>query len=115
MIRTLGRHVDVEGLIADAEEEGRAVTVVDVQDSKQATLEAFAEALDFPQWFGANLDALEECLHHVADESEGEREIVVDHAARLQRADDSAHSGLLAVLAEIAFAHPRFHITVLER
>lgn len=115
MIRTLGDRVDLDGLIADAQEEGRTVTLVEAQDSKQATLEAFAEALDFPQWFGVNLDALEECLHHVADHSDGERELILDHARRLQQADDRAHSGVLVVLAEIALAHPLFHITVIER
>lgn len=30
--------------------------------SKQALLEALAEALDFPAWFGGNWDALEDCL-----------------------------------------------------
>ncbi len=31
-------------------------------DSKDAMLKAIAEALGFPQWFGGNWDALEDCL-----------------------------------------------------
>ena len=66
MIRHLGPHTDVEGLVADAREEGREVHVVRAGPTKEATLAAFAEALDFPAWFGGNLDALADCLGHLA-------------------------------------------------
>jgi hypothetical protein len=31
-------------------------------DAQQGVLEAIAKALDFPEWFGRNWDALEDCL-----------------------------------------------------
>ena len=62
MIRHLGPHTDVEGLVADAREEGREVHVVHAGPTKEATLAAFADTLDFPAWFGGNLDALADCL-----------------------------------------------------
>lgn len=34
--------------------------------SKDEVLAAFAEALDFPEYFGRNLDALADCLHDFA-------------------------------------------------
>ncbi len=34
--------------------------------SKDQVLDAFAAALDFPDYFGRNLDALAECLHDFA-------------------------------------------------
>ena len=71
MIRHLGPHTDVEGLVADAREEGREVHVVVAGPTKEATLAAFAEALDFPAWFGGNLDALADCLGHLARTAEG--------------------------------------------
>ena len=71
MIRHLGPHTDVDGLVADALEEGREVHVVHAGPTKEATLAAFAEALDFPAWFGGNLDALADCLGHLARTARG--------------------------------------------
>ena len=115
MIRHLGPHTDVEGLVADAREEGREVHVVVAGPTKGATLTAFAEALDFPAWFGGNLDALADCLRHLARTVDGDWELVVDGVAELAREDPFAFAGLSGLLGEVALSHPRFHITVVER
>jgi hypothetical protein len=115
MIRHLGPHTDVAGLVADAREEGREVHVVQAGPTKESTLAAFAEELDFPTWFGGNLDALADCLHHLARTEPGEWELVVDGVAELGRADPRAMAGLRGVLGEVALAHPRFSITVVDR
>lgn len=115
MIRHLGPRADVDGIVADAVAEGREVHVVTAADTKAATLEAFADALDFPAWFGGNLDALADCLHHVARHAEGEWELVVDGLAALGREDPFVLAELRGVLGEVALAHPRFHVTVVER
>ncbi|HET7820637.1 MAG TPA: barstar family protein [Ornithinibacter sp.] len=115
MIRWLGPHTDVEGLVADAREEGREVHVVNAGPTKEATLAAFAQALDFPAWFGGNLDALADCLGHLARTAPGEWELVVDHAAELARDDPFAFAGLSGLLGEVASSHPRFHVTVVDR
>jgi hypothetical protein len=115
MIRWLGPHTDVEGLVADALEEGREVHVVHAGPTKEATLAAFAQALDFPAWFGGNLDALADCLGHLARTAQGEWELVVDHAADLARDDPFAFAGLSGLLGEVASSHPRFHVTVVDR
>ena len=115
MIRRLGPHTDVEGLVADAREEGREVHVVHAGPTKEATLAAFAQALDFPAWFGGNLDALADCLGHLARTAEGEWELVVDHVAELARDDPFAFAGLSGLLGEVAPSHPRFHVTVVDR
>ena len=115
MIRWLGPHTDVEGLVADALEEGREVHVVNAGPTKEATLAAFAQALDFPAWFGGNLDALADCLGHLARTAQGEWELVVDGVAELARDDPFAFAGLSGLLGEVASSHPRFHVTVVDR
>ncbi len=66
--------------------------------SKTETLDAFALALDLPEWFGRNLDALADCLRDLEDP------VVVlwDGWAPLAREDHDAFTGLLGVLAERA-------------
>lgn len=115
MNRTLGPKTDVTGLIADAREEGRTVHVVRATGTKAGTLEAFARDLDFPGWFGHNLDALYDCLDHLLDTSDGPWELVLDHAATLRVADDRAYDGIRAVLADLALKHPASNLTVIDR
>lgn len=52
------------GIVSAARTAGLAVFEVSLQRrcAKQGFLEAMAAALDFPAWFGANWDALEDCL-----------------------------------------------------
>jgi hypothetical protein len=115
MIRHLGPHTDVEGLVADARDEGREVHVVVAGPTKEATLAAFADALDFPAWFGGNLDALADCLGHLARTADVEWELVVDGVAELARDDPFAFAGLSGLLGQVAMAHPSFHVTVVDR
>lgn len=114
-MRILGDRVDLDGLIADAVEEGRQVQVVHGAATKQATLDAFSDALNFPEWFGVNLDALADCLDTFAREAEGEWEIVWDDAAALRAADPRAAAGIESVLADVTEDHPRIHMTVINR
>lgn len=59
---------DVEALEAAAAENDFAVWRVDLAEvrSKQELLDAIARELAFPEWFGANWDALEDCLTDLA-------------------------------------------------
>lgn len=114
-MRVLNDRVDLEGLIADAVEEGRQVQVVHGRATKAGTLEAFSQELNFPEWFGMNLDALADCLDTLARESEGEWEIVWDDAADLRRTDPRAASGIEAVLADLDEAHATVHVTIIDR
>jgi len=115
MIRWLGPHTDVDGVVADARDQGREVHLVRAGPTKEATLAAFADALDFPAWFGGNLDALADCLGHLARTAENEEEIVVDAVAELAREDPFAFAQLSGLLGEVAARHPRFHVTVVDR
>jgi len=114
-MRILGDRVDLDGLVADAAEEGRVVRVVRGGATKDATLAAFSEALNFPEWFGMNLDALADCLDTFARDGEGEWEIVWDGAAALRRTDPRAASGIESVLADLDADHSRVHVTIIDR
>lgn len=46
---------------------GRRSLVIPPADSKKAVLETFGAALDFPEHYGVNLDALNDSLHDFVD------------------------------------------------
>ncbi len=66
--------------------------------SKDGMLDAFAEALAFPEYFGRNWDALEECLHD-ATLSAG---LCIDRAGIPESADPESWEILLDILAASA-------------
>ena len=115
MIRTLGPKVDLAGLIADAEAEGREVHLVRAGATKAQTLAAFASALDFPGWFGHNLDALADCLDHLASRATQPWELIVDQLATLAAKDHRAYVGISVLLADLAFKHPTWQVTLIDR
>ncbi|HEX9226801.1 MAG TPA: barstar family protein [Arthrobacter sp.] len=55
---------ELQALAADA---GRRTLLVPAADTKRAVLETFAEALDFPEDYGVDFDALNDTLHDFAD------------------------------------------------
>lgn len=122
MIRILGEHTDVAGLLADAAEEGRAPVLVSVRagarhtgTDKAATLDAFGAALTFPDWWGRNLDALADCLDDYGHDLDGEVEVVWDHAASLRSTDADAADAITEILTEATERYPRLHVSVVER
>src|SRR6476661_3319181 len=57
----------LEELRAQVHDAGRRALVIPAADSKKAVLQTFGEALDFPEHYGVNLDALNDSLHDFAD------------------------------------------------
>jgi len=55
---------ELQEQISDA---GRRTVMVPPATTKQAVLEVFAQVLDFPEYYGVNLDALNDSLHDFAD------------------------------------------------
>jgi len=97
------RAPDVRGLRA-ADAPGLDVVPVSLSgvDSKEALLERFAAALAFPDWFGGNWDALEDCLGDLSWRADAGRLLVIEGFEQLQaRAHDDFHV-LLDVLADVA-------------
>ncbi len=94
---------DLPGWAAAAGEAGLQVFRIDfapVRD-KDALLAAIGEAMDFPEWYGGNLDALADCL---ADLGWRPAEGYVAIIDRCDAAARSAPGDLLAVLRIFADA-----------
>lgn len=72
------------------------------------TLDAFADALDFPDYFGRNLDALLDCLRDLAPAPD----LVWAKASALRAADPEGYAGILRVLRQWQAEHPgnRIHL-----
>lgn len=70
-------------------------------DTKDEFLERIARALDFPSWFGGNLDALADCLADVGADARG---VVVlwDGWGPFARADERGFGRTLDVLRQRA-------------
>ena len=66
---------------------------------KQALLERIARALDFPQWFGGNWDALEDCLTDLSWLKAGGHVLMFEDAAQLPRDDRGVLADILAAAA----------------
>ncbi len=68
---------------------------------------ALAESLNFPNWYGRNLDALYDCLTDFHEEAE----IRILHEASLKENLGNYALLLLKVLQEAARANPRIRLT----
>ena len=66
-------------------------------DTKPAFLAAVGEALDFPDHYGQNFDALADCLHDIGGGRDGVI-LLWDGWSTLARADEKAFSIALSVL-----------------
>jgi RNAse (barnase) inhibitor barstar len=56
----------IDELRDQARDAGRGSLVIPAADSKKGVLAAFGEALQFPEHYGVNLDALNDALHDFA-------------------------------------------------
>jgi Barstar (barnase inhibitor) len=89
-------------------------------DSKAAFLAAVGEALDFPDYYGQNFDALADCLHDVGRGVAGVAGVagvvlLWDGWATLARADERAFSIALSVLGSRVHADKGVPFSVLLR
>ena len=67
---------------------------------KQALLAAIARALDFPEWFGGNWDALEDCLTDLGWREAAGHVLVLEGAQGLARDDFGVLIDVLSSTAE---------------
>ena len=91
---------DVDDVRHTVEHAGWAFGHVDgwtVADSKSGLLAAIGEALDFPDYYGQNFDALADCLHDVGRGAAGVV-LLWDGWGTLARSDERAFSIALSVL-----------------
>ena len=118
MIRILGPEVSIGDLVREAQDDGDDVSVVPAGPTKADSLELFAEVLDFPDWFGRNLDALADCLHDFAEQpldSARARHLVWDGVAELRREHRETFEDIAGVLDEVSQDHAGFVVTILDR
>lgn len=67
---------------------------------KASTLDAIAEALSFPDWFGRNLDALYDCLTDLSWLPSGEHVLIWSGSDELRAADPRAYLAIRGVLSD---------------
>ena len=108
--------VDPDGVRAAAEQAGWHVARLDGRghDDKASVLAEMADALDLPDWFGHNYDALADCL---ADVGRGPSArlgtlLLWDGWDPFARADPGGFATVLAILTERAADRPPFAVLV---
>ncbi len=85
-----GDQARVEMLRRGALARGRTVLIVDGAGDRQLTLEAFGRDLGFPDYYGANYDALVDCLRDLADPQSRPITVIWDRAGTLRDRDRQA-------------------------
>lgn len=98
---TPGLHLPGAGVSADtildaASEHGAWIAVVPPVADKRSLLDALADILALPSWFGRNWDALEECLGDLDNLPPRPRVLVFDSLDDLPTADRRIAVELLA-------------------
>jgi RNAse (barnase) inhibitor barstar len=88
--------------------DGWSVVVVPPSSSTADFYRALAAAAGFPDWFGANLDALWDTLTELT----GPTALIVERWTRLARAQPRDWSRILAVLEERATIAPPFAVVL---
>lgn len=85
------------------------VARVDGQEirDKATALAAIGTALDFPKYYGQNLDALFDCLTDLSWLPPGEVRLIWTNVGTLQKADASAYRAVVKVLHDAEEVVPR--------
>ena len=65
-----------------------------------------ARELNFPHWYGRNLDALYDCLTDLSEETE----IILRHTEALEEAVGEKAKGFFKTLKEVAKANPALRL-----
>jgi RNAse (barnase) inhibitor barstar len=100
-VRGVLRYVrDAGHALAEAHERGALAHLMGPVTSRAEALEAIGVALDFPAWYGHNLDALYDCLIDLSWQPAGEQVLVWTAHRQLEAADPDGYQALLAVLDE---------------
>jgi RNAse (barnase) inhibitor barstar len=90
--------------LAEARGRGALVHLVGPVTSKAAVLDAIGAALNFPAWYGRNLDALHDCLVDLSWQPDGEHVLIWAGHRQLEAADPEGYRAVLSVLDDAAAA-----------
>lgn len=113
-MRELGADTAIAEVVREANAAGRAIDIVPAGEDKADSIGRFGEVLDFPDWFGHNLDALFDCLlqrYHRAPESE----LVWDGTVGLRERDESAFVRIRQVLSDAEAECAALSVTIIDR
>ncbi len=102
-VRRIGSY-EIDELRQWAAQAGHRFVLVECSDcvDKRSVLKAIGRAFDFPEWFGANLDALYDCLTDLADRGERGWLVVLERLPHEQRFTDEQQALLLDVFRDAA-------------
>jgi hypothetical protein len=89
---------DAARALAEACARGAQAHLVGPVTSKAEALDAISAALNFPAWYGRNLDALQDCLGDLSWQPAGEHVLVWAGHRQLESADPDGYRAILAVL-----------------
>ncbi|MGH3751583.1 MAG: barstar family protein [Pseudonocardiaceae bacterium] len=103
---------DAARALAEARERGAVAHLVGPVTSKADALEVIGAALNFPAWYGRNLDALHDCLVDLSWQPDGEHVLVWAGHRQLEVADPEGYHAVLAVLADATAANPLCPLSV---
>jgi RNAse (barnase) inhibitor barstar len=94
--------LDVEALRDWAEQNGQRFVRADLSGCKDRTevLREIGRALAFPEWYGANLDALFDCLTDLAEPGASGFVVVLDHLPRPPALEAGQRARLLDVFRD---------------
>lgn len=81
--------------------------------SRAEALDAIGAALNFPAWYGRNLDALYDCLVDLSWQPDGEHVLIWAGHRQLKAADPDSYRAILAVLHDATAANSERLLSVL--
>jgi RNAse (barnase) inhibitor barstar len=103
---------DASHALAEARGRGALAHVVGPVTSKADALDAIGVAMDFPPWYGRNLDALYDCLVDLSWQPAGAHVLVWSGHRQLEIADPDGYRAVLAVLDDAAAASSERSLSV---
>ncbi|MFN2479474.1 MAG: barstar family protein [Pseudonocardiaceae bacterium] len=98
---------DAARALEQARARGALVHLLGPVTSKAEALDAIGAALNFPAWYGRNLDALQDCLADLSWQPTGEHVLIWTGHRQLETADPDGYCAILAVLDAASHANPQ--------
>jgi RNAse (barnase) inhibitor barstar len=93
---------DADHALAHARARGATTHVIGPVTSTAEALDAIGAAMNFPAWYGRNLDALYDCLVDLSWQPPGEHVLVWTGYLEFEAADPDGYHAVLAVLDDAA-------------
>ena len=108
------RHVpDADRALAHARACGAATHVLGPVTSMAEALDAIGAAMNFPAWYGRNLDALYDCLVDLSWQPPGEHVLIWTGYHEFEAVDPDGYRAVVSVLDEAAAASSGRPLSVL--